>query len=212
WRHDVCNPASQKMQVPSENANGITTTSPRFSVRTPLPTSSTTPIASCPITRAPSLGCSVLYGQRSDPQIHARVTRSSASVGSRIVGSGTSSIRTSPAAYITVPRIPRPPSAELERAPQVRALADLLLDRLLGELARVDAESLLQHLRVLFVVDLVRQFLQCFLDVFVFALLAQQIDDLLFVQLHRDLRSRELPRHTSTLAALISSVTTRGRG
>jgi len=35
-----------KTQVPSENANGITTTSPIFRVRTSAPTASTTPIAS----------------------------------------------------------------------------------------------------------------------------------------------------------------------
>jgi hypothetical protein len=46
WMQAVCNPSSQNMQVPSENANGMTTTSPAFTVRTSAPTSSTTPIAS----------------------------------------------------------------------------------------------------------------------------------------------------------------------
>jgi hypothetical protein len=42
----VGRPSSQKAQVPSENANGITTTSPRLTLPTCAPTSSTTPIAS----------------------------------------------------------------------------------------------------------------------------------------------------------------------
>ena len=46
-----------------------------------------------------------LYGQRSLPQIHARVTRTSASVGSTILASGTVSTRTSCTPYITVARI-----------------------------------------------------------------------------------------------------------
>ena len=34
WTHAVCRPSSQNTQVPSENANGMTTTSPRLTVRT----------------------------------------------------------------------------------------------------------------------------------------------------------------------------------
>jgi hypothetical protein len=41
------------------------------------------------------------YGHRSLPQMPERSTRTTASVGSRSVGSGTSSTRTSPAPYIT---------------------------------------------------------------------------------------------------------------
>src|SRR6266576_6722674 len=52
--------------------------------------------------------------------MQARVTRITASVGSWIVGSGTFSIRTSPAACMTVPRITRSP-------PLRRALAILLV-------------------------------------------------------------------------------------
>jgi hypothetical protein len=44
----------------------------------------------------------LLVGPESLPQIHARVTRTTASVGRRIRGSGTVSTRTSPAPYMTV--------------------------------------------------------------------------------------------------------------
>jgi hypothetical protein len=103
----VCSLSWQKMQVPSEKANGMTTKSPCFMVRTSAPISSTVAIASWPITRPVSLCGSVLYGQRSLPQMQARVTRMMASVGSSILGSGTFSIRTSPAPYMTVARICR---------------------------------------------------------------------------------------------------------
>jgi hypothetical protein len=43
-----------------------------------------------------------LYGHKSLPQMHALVTTTIASVGSLIIGSGTVSMRTSPAPYITV--------------------------------------------------------------------------------------------------------------
>src|SRR5437773_7021021 len=78
------------------------TKSPCLIFRTSAPTSSTTPIASCPITRPVSLCSIFLYGHKSLPQTQARVTRMRASVGSMICGSGTFSIRTSPALYMTV--------------------------------------------------------------------------------------------------------------
>src|SRR5207249_4963692 len=71
WTHAVCSPSWQKMQVPSENANGMTTTSPTLTVRTSPPTASTTPIASCPMTTPLSLRSSEVYGQRSLPQMQA---------------------------------------------------------------------------------------------------------------------------------------------
>src|SRR6266851_4832073 len=43
--------------------------------------------------------------------MQARVTRTTASVGSLIAGSGTFSIRTSPAPYMTVARMSVPPSS-----------------------------------------------------------------------------------------------------
>src|SRR3954447_17248979 len=53
--------------------------------------------------RRPASSCGIdLYGHRSLPQIAARVTRTSASVGSISRASGASSTRTSPAPYITV--------------------------------------------------------------------------------------------------------------
>ena len=81
------------------------TRSPAFTVRTSSPTASTTPTNSWPIRRPPSLGSIALYGQRSLPQMAARVTRTSASVGSTRCASGTVSTRTSCAAYMRVARI-----------------------------------------------------------------------------------------------------------
>src|SRR5918995_3622766 len=83
----------------------MTTTSPALTARTSSPASSTTPTASWPIGWPVSVRSIWLYGQRSLPQIHARVTRTTASVGSEIVASGTSSMRTSPAPNMTVARI-----------------------------------------------------------------------------------------------------------
>src|SRR3954469_9510529 len=80
----------------------MTTTSPRLTARTSAPTSSTTPMASWPIDCPVSPRSIDQYGQRSLPQMQARVTRTRASVGSRRAGSGTSSMRTSPAACMTV--------------------------------------------------------------------------------------------------------------
>jgi hypothetical protein len=57
-----------------------------------------------------------LVGQRSLPQMQALVTRTTASVASMMVASGTFSMRTSPAAYITVARISSRPPA-LRRTP-----------------------------------------------------------------------------------------------
>jgi hypothetical protein len=88
--------------VPSEKANGITTTSPFLTVATCDPTSSTTPMASWPIDCPVSERSIDAYGHRSLPQMQARVTRTIASVGCSMAASGTSSTRTSPAAYMTV--------------------------------------------------------------------------------------------------------------
>ena len=53
---EVCSPSRQNAQLPSEKANGMTTRSPTLWVRTSVPTASTTPIASWPMTRAASPG------------------------------------------------------------------------------------------------------------------------------------------------------------
>src|SRR3954469_21160091 len=105
WTHAVGSPSRQKSQVPSEIANGITTTWPFFTRWTPLPTASTTPIASWPMLWPFSVFGMSLYGQRSLPQMHARTTRIIASVAWTIDGSGTLSTRTSPAPYMMVARI-----------------------------------------------------------------------------------------------------------
>ena len=80
-----------------------------LTLRTSEPTSSTTPMNSWPIRRPGSRGSSGLYGQRSCRRCTARVTRTSASVGSMTLASGTVSMRTSPAPYMTVARISTPP-------------------------------------------------------------------------------------------------------
>ena len=115
WTQAVCSPSWQKAQVPSEKANGITTRSPGLTVRTSGPTSSTRPIASWPIGRPLSVGSRSAYGHRSLPQTQALVTRMIASVGSTIEGSGTSSTRTSPAAYMSVARMVLAPGLEVVR-------------------------------------------------------------------------------------------------
>src|SRR5215210_7837430 len=81
---------------PHAMLNGITTRSPGFRSVTSAPTSSTTPIGSWP-RMLPSLmnAPSTSYRCRSDPQMPLEVTRTIASVGSSIAGSGTLSTRTS---------------------------------------------------------------------------------------------------------------------
>ncbi len=90
------------------------TTSPAFTVRTSAPMAATIPMNSWPIRWPVSLSGIWLYGQMSPPQMAARVTRTSASVGSTRRASGTFSTRTSPAPYMTVARIPLPLSGVLE--------------------------------------------------------------------------------------------------
>ncbi|MBP1688574.1 MAG: hypothetical protein H6Q33_4717 [Deltaproteobacteria bacterium] len=63
------------------------------------------PPASCPMRRPVSLRGSVLYGQRSLPQIQARPMVMTASVGSMRRASGMVSIRTSPTPNMTVARM-----------------------------------------------------------------------------------------------------------
>src|SRR3954471_9473666 len=104
-RQDVCSPCWQNSHVPSDQANGATTKSPFLTVRTSLPTDSTTPMNSWPMRFPVSLVGIELYGHRSLPQIHARVTRTRASVASTILASGTVSTRTSCTPYITVARM-----------------------------------------------------------------------------------------------------------
>src|SRR4051794_14033513 len=101
-------PAWQISHVLSEMTKEPTTKSPTFTFRTSSPTSSTMPTYSCPITWW-SAGSIPRYGHRSDPQTHVAVSRMTASVGSVILGSSRSSTRTSPAAYMTTPRIGSPP-------------------------------------------------------------------------------------------------------
>ncbi len=72
---------------------------------TAAPTSSTMPTYSCPIVIGPSTGSAPRYGHKSDPQMHDADKLMTASLGFSMVGSGRSSTRTSPGAYIIVARI-----------------------------------------------------------------------------------------------------------
>src|SRR3981189_1023682 len=94
---------------------------------TAAPTSSTMPTYSCPIVIGPSTGSAPRYGHKSDPQMHDADKLMTASLGFSMVGSGRSSTRTSPGAYIIVARIivpPRQGAGEFPRGlpPQVTLL------------------------------------------------------------------------------------------
>src|SRR3954469_8543340 len=94
--HCECSPCEHMKQVPQETLNGTTTRSPGASSVTSLPTSSTTPIGSCPSTSPSSRnGPSTSYRCRSEPQMPLEVIRTITSVGSWIAGSGTVSTLTS---------------------------------------------------------------------------------------------------------------------
>ena len=82
-------------QWPQEIWNGITTRSPTASRDTFEPTSSTTPIGSCPRMSPAFMNAPrVSYRCRSDPQMLVEVIRTMASLGCSIRGSGTSSTDT----------------------------------------------------------------------------------------------------------------------
>src|SRR4029079_4917271 len=133
----------QKKQSPHAMAKGTTTRSPATRVRHPGPTASTSPMNSCPSTSPDSMvGMIPLKRWRSEPQMAVEVTRTIASRGLRISGSGTFSTRTScfpfqhSAFIVTPPGSPAtrglplgrrylPSFHDLLEVPQV--LADLLL-------------------------------------------------------------------------------------
>lgn len=92
-------PRRQCAQVPSLIENGEMTKSPAFSVLTAAPVSSTTPTNSWPIGCGSAGGRAPRYVHRSEPQTQAATTRTTASVGSWIAGSGRSSQRTSRVPY-----------------------------------------------------------------------------------------------------------------
>src|SRR3954465_6811901 len=88
-------PASQAAQAPQAIGNGTTTRSPTVRLRTPLPTSTTSPMNSCPSTSPCSIvGTNPLYKWRSDPQIAVEVILTIASCELRILGSGSSTTST----------------------------------------------------------------------------------------------------------------------
>src|SRR4029450_2881336 len=94
---------------PQAIVNGTTTRSPTFSVLTLAPTSTTSPMNSCPRTSPFFIGwTNPLYRCRSEPQIAVEVMRTIASDWFRICGSGTSCTSTlcfpiQQAAFIAVP-------------------------------------------------------------------------------------------------------------
>jgi hypothetical protein len=92
-------PSRQKSQVPSDHANGAITKSPGGPSSPRRRRPSTTPTNSWPID-FPSGRGQVVIRCRSLPQMQDRTTRTTASVGCWITGSGTSMTRTSPAPYM----------------------------------------------------------------------------------------------------------------
>ncbi len=94
--HCDCSPSRHITQWPQEMLNGTTTRSPGLICVTAEPTSCTMPIGSWPrMSPAVMYGPSTSYRCRSEPQIAVEVILTMASVGSWMVGSGTSSTRTS---------------------------------------------------------------------------------------------------------------------
>src|SRR6478735_1685786 len=94
--HCDCNPFRHMTQCPQEMLKGMTTLSPTAMSVTAAPISCTIPIGSWPrMSPGFMYGPSTSYRCRSDPQIADEVTLMIASVGSSILGSGTSSTRTS---------------------------------------------------------------------------------------------------------------------
>ena len=80
--HADCCPARQCTHVPSQWSNGTMTMSPTRKSRTSAPTSTISPTHSWPMV-APGIvtGASPRYRQRSEPQTHPAMTRTTASVG-----------------------------------------------------------------------------------------------------------------------------------
>ena len=87
-----------------DRANGAITKSPFRRPATSEPSSSTIPTNSWPIRRGSFVSVTPRYGQRSEPHTQAATTRTTASVGRRISGSGTSSTRMSRGAWMRVAR------------------------------------------------------------------------------------------------------------
>src|SRR5215207_8350655 len=82
---------SQLVQPPHAIGKGTTTRSPTLRFDTPDPSSTTSPMNSCPTTSPGSIvGMKPLYMCRSEPQIAVEVIRTIASRLLRILGSGTS--------------------------------------------------------------------------------------------------------------------------
>jgi len=87
-------PSWQMTQVLSLHTKGAMTKSPSSTVLTAEPTCSTTPMNSWPICQG-VIASSLRYCQRSLPQMQLATTRTTASEGSTMRGSGSSSRRMS---------------------------------------------------------------------------------------------------------------------
>src|SRR3954471_6124928 len=111
------------------------TKSPTFRVETVDPSSSTMPTNSWPMRVGSVTGRAPRYGHRSEPQMQDATTRTRASVGCSIFGSGTVSRLILPGALRTVARMP--PSSHPCESPLARAEVDRVrdehTDRVVGE-------------------------------------------------------------------------------
>src|SRR3954471_7130836 len=111
------------------------TKSPTFRVETVDPSSSTMPTNSWPMRVGSVTGRAPRYGHRSEPQMQDATTRTRASVGCSIFGSGTFSRVILPGALRSVARMP--PSSHPGESPFARAQVDGIgdedADRVVGE-------------------------------------------------------------------------------
>src|SRR5919112_1884106 len=99
-------PRAQKKQVPQNTLNGTITRSPGLRFCTDGPTWSTTPMNSWPnVIPTRVSGIMPWYRCRTEPQIAARVTRTSASLGCSIAGMSFSSTRTRYGPRYTIARM-----------------------------------------------------------------------------------------------------------
>src|SRR3954471_13719969 len=105
WQFEY-RPRTQKKHEPQYTLNGTITRSPTWRFCTDGPTSSTTPMNSCPkVIPTRVSGIIPWYRWRSEPQMAAIVTRTIASFGCAIFGGAFSSTRTLYGPRYTMARI-----------------------------------------------------------------------------------------------------------
>src|SRR3954463_1639009 len=116
-------PRAQNQHDPQNTLNGTMTRSPGFRCCTDGPTSSTTPMNSCPNVNPTRVsGIIPWYRCRSEPQIAAMVTRTIASFGCSIGGMSLSSTRILYGPRYTIARTAAPSSWDALRLPGHRGL------------------------------------------------------------------------------------------